>query len=87
MAALQDCEPHLLIVDRQFVSSAGALSGAAGRRIIYMDDGEAPEGFSDFEGMIAHFPAMDDNSSGGGALAGDSHQLKVAPRSPIAPWP
>jgi len=70
MAALQDCEPHLLIVDRQFVSSAGALAGAPGRRIIYMDDGEAPEGFSDFEGMIAHFPAMGDNSSGGDALAG-----------------
>lgn len=69
-AALQDCEPHLLIVDRQFVSVAENLPGFPRQRIIYMDDGEAPQGFSDFEGMIAQCAPMEDSGRGGDALAG-----------------
>jgi len=69
-AALQDCEPHLLIVDRQFAALAETLPGLSHQRIISMDDGAAPAGFSDFETMVARGPAMDDNSSGGDALAG-----------------
>jgi long-chain acyl-CoA synthetase len=69
-AALRDCEPHLLIVDRNFVSAAPAFPGIPGGRILYMDDGEAPQGFADFEGLVAHSPAMDDNGRGGNELAG-----------------
>lgn len=69
-AALEDCEPNLLIVDRHFISSAGLLAGAPRQRILYMDEGEAPNGFSDFEALIANAPAMDDNGRGGDTLAG-----------------
>ena len=69
-AALQDCEPHLLIVDHNFVSAARDFPGIPGERILYMDDGEAPQGLAHFEGLIARSPAMDDNGRGGNDLAG-----------------
>ena len=69
-AALQDCEPHLLIVDRNFVSAALGFPGIPAERILYMDDGEAPHGFAHFEDLIARSPAMDDNGRGGNDLAG-----------------
>lgn len=69
-AALQDCEPHLLIVDHNFVSAARDFPGIPGERILYMDDGEAPQGLAHFEDLIARSPAMDDNGRGGNDLAG-----------------
>ncbi len=70
LAALRDCEPHLLIVDQQFASVVAHLPDLPRQCIIYMGDGDTPEGFSNFEAMIARFPAMEDNSRGGDALAG-----------------
>lgn len=69
-AALQDCEPRLLMVDRQFAAMAGHVCGLSGGHVIYIDDGEAPQGFSHFEALIADNPALPDTGRGGDALAG-----------------
>lgn len=69
-AALRDCEPHLLIADRHFTAAVEAFAGIPRERILYMDDGEAPNGYADFEDVIAHSSAMDDNGRGGDELAG-----------------
>lgn len=69
--ALQDSGAKFLVVDRSFAPMVAAITEACGfRAVIFLDDGEAPQGTVDVEAMIAGASPIDDRCGEGDELAG-----------------
>lgn len=68
--ALADAPPHLLAVDRAFVSHAEALIATTPRPTIFMDEGEVPDGLIAFESLIRDSEPMPDQEASGDDLYG-----------------
>lgn len=64
--ALRDCDAKLLFVGTDFVDQARALAKAAPlRALIYIGEGETPEGMSSYEALIAETAPAKDAKRGG----------------------
>jgi long-chain acyl-CoA synthetase len=66
--ALSDCGAKLLVVDNAF-ASAGKTLAARSVKLIYADDGAAPEGMLEYEALIAASAPMQDAMAAPGDLA------------------
>ena len=69
--ALRDCRASLLLADDAFAAMAQALSQTIGDLpLVYMGEQSAPEGFADYERLIADAAPVDDAMRQGTDLAG-----------------
>ncbi|GHE61002.1 fatty-acid--CoA ligase [Camelimonas fluminis] len=69
--ALRDCRASLLLADDAFAVMAQSLSAAIGNLpLVYMGEQSAPEGFADYEQLIANATPVDDAMRQGADLAG-----------------
>ncbi|HEY8333717.1 MAG TPA: long-chain fatty acid--CoA ligase [Tardiphaga sp.] len=70
-SALRDCRAGILVVDKAFAGTASELARALpGLRLVYADDGTAPEGMDNYEALVARSAPIPDAMRNAGDLAG-----------------
>ena len=67
---LRDSGTSLLLVDNAFARPATQLTTELPMPLVFMDDGEAPDGSHDYEALIAGHDPIDDRSGRGDDLCG-----------------
>lgn len=69
--ALRDCRADLLFVDKAFAATATTLAKALpGIKLVYADDGDAPEGMDSYEDIVNRCEPIPDAMRLGSDLAG-----------------
>ena len=69
--ALRDCRATMLFVDKAFGATGATLASAIpGLKLVYADDGSAPEGLDSYEALIARSAVVADAMRKGEDLAG-----------------